>query len=106
SAAELAEASAMQAAPSHDFPWSRVMRSRSVIAILVIVFCYVYVYNFFQTWFHTFLVKGRGFSESGLLLSALPFIVAASANLAGGLASDALAARLGAGRGRRVIGVG
>ena len=26
-------------------------------------FCYVYVYTFFQTWFHTFLVRGRGFSE-------------------------------------------
>ena len=41
-------------------------------------FCYVYVYNFFQTWFHTFLVKGRGFSEGSLVLSALPYIVAAS----------------------------
>ena len=103
--AELLEASAMQAAPLHKFPWARVMRSRSVIAILMIVFCYVYVYNFFQTWFHTFLVKGRGFSEASLLLSALPFIVAASANLAGGFASDALAAKLGAGRGRRIIGM-
>jgi MFS family permease len=106
SAAELKEASAMQAAPSHDFPWARVLRSRSVIAVLAIVFCYVYVYNFFQTWFHTFLVKGRGFSEGSLVFSALPFVVAASANLAGGFASDALAAKLGASRGRRVIGVG
>jgi MFS transporter, ACS family, glucarate transporter len=104
--AELREASAMQSAPSHDFPWRRVLRSRSVIAILAIVFCYVYVYNFFQTWFHTFLVKGRGFSESSLVLSALPFLVAASANLAGGFASDALAAKFGASRGRRIIGVG
>jgi hypothetical protein len=33
-------------------------------AILAVAFCYVYVYNFFQTWFHTFLVRGRNFTES------------------------------------------
>jgi MFS family permease len=103
--AELSEASAMQSAPSHAFQWASVLRSRSVIAILAIAFCYIYVYNFFQTWFHTFLVKGRGFSEGSLVLSALPFLVAASANLAGGFASDALAAKLGARRGRRLIGM-
>ena len=67
-------------------------------------FCYVYVYNFFQTWFHTFLVKGRGFSETGLLLSTLPFIVAVFANLTGGIASDALVRKLGKKRGRRTLG--
>jgi predicted MFS family arabinose efflux permease len=76
-----------------------------VLAMLATAFCYVYVYNFFQTWFHTFLVKGRGFSETGLLLSALPYIVAIFANLAGGAASDALVRKLGARRGRRTIGV-
>jgi predicted MFS family arabinose efflux permease len=72
--------------------------------MLGVAFCYIYVYNFFQTWFHTFLVRGRGFSEATLLLSALPFVVAACANLAGGAASDALVRRLGAKRGRRLIG--
>ena len=72
--------------------------------MLGVAFCYVYVYTFFQTWFHTFLVRGRGFSEANLLLSALPYVVAACANLAGGAASDALVRRLGAKRGRRVIG--
>ena len=33
-------------------------------AVLGLAFCYIYVYNFFQTWFHTFLVRGRGFSEA------------------------------------------
>jgi len=53
---------------------------------------------------YTFLVRGRGFSEANLFLSALPFVVAAFANLAGGAASDAFARRLGAKRGRRLIG--
>ena len=68
-------------------------------------FCYVYVYNFFQTWFHTFLVKGRGFTEGSLVFSALPYVVAAFANLTGGAASDALVRRLGPKRGRRSIGI-
>jgi len=94
------------AAASHAFPWSAASRSGSVWALLGVAFCYIYVYNFFQTWFHTFLVKGRGFTEATLLLSALPFLVAVVANLAGGAASDALARRLGAKRGRRFIGTG
>jgi MFS transporter, ACS family, glucarate transporter len=92
------------AAPGHAFPWRLARRSVTVWSLLGLAFCYVYVYNFFQTWFHTFLVRGRGFSESTLLLSALPFLVAACANLGGGAASDALVRRLGAKRGRRLIG--
>jgi len=91
-------------AASHVFPWRAAFRSNTVLSLIALAFCYVYVYNFFQTWFHTFLVRGRGFSEANLLLSALPYVVAAGANLAGGAASDALVRRLGAKRGRRVIG--
>jgi ACS family glucarate transporter-like MFS transporter len=95
--------------PHHDghagFPWRAAARSPTVWATLGVAFCYIYVYNFFQTWFHTFLVRGRGFSEATLLLSALPFVVAAFSNLAGGVASDRLVQRLGRTRGRRAIGV-
>jgi len=88
----------------HHFPWRAALRSPSVLALLGTAFCYVYVYNFFQTWFHTFLVKGRGFSEETLLLSALPYVVAACANLGGGAVSDALVRKLGLKRGRRALG--
>jgi MFS family permease len=89
----------------HSFPWRTALRSPSALALLGTAFCYVYVYNFFQTWFHTFLVKGRGFSETGLMLSALPYVVAALANLTGGAVSDALVRRLGRTWGRRTLGV-
>jgi MFS transporter, ACS family, glucarate transporter len=91
-------------ASDHLFSWRTAFRSSTLRAMMATAFCYVYVYNFFQTWFHTFLVKGRGFSETSLLLSALPFIVAVFANLTGGLASDALVRKLGPKRGRRTIG--
>jgi len=97
-------AASRASAAGHAFPWRLAYRSNTVWSIRGRAFCYVYVYNFLQTWFHTFLVRGRGFSEGNLLLSALPYVVAAGANLAGGAASDALVRRLGAKRGRRVIG--
>ena len=105
SAAELSETAHLPPAPTHGFPWTIALRSESVLAMMGTAFCYVYVYTFFQTWFHTFLVKGRGFSEGSLVLSALPYAVAACANLAGGAVSDALVRRLGVKWGRRSLGV-
>ena len=63
------------------------------------------LYSFFQTWLHTFLVRGRGFGEASLLLSAMPYTVGAGANLLGGTASDALVRRLGPTWGRRTLGL-
>ena len=105
SQSELEETSGLPPAPAHGFPWQIALRSESVLAILGTAFCYVYVYSFFQTWFHTFLVKGRGFSEGSLALSALPYAIAACANVAGGAVSDALVRRLGVKWGRRSIGM-
>jgi MFS transporter, ACS family, glucarate transporter len=93
------------AVQTHGFPWRLALRSESVLAMLGAAFCYVYVYSFFQTWLHTFLVRGRGFTEGGLMLSALPYVLAAGANLAGGAASDALVRRLGRTWGRRSLGI-
>jgi sugar phosphate permease len=66
---------------------------------------YGYTLYFFQSWFPTYLVKGRGFSETGLLLSSLPFFLGAAANGCGGFASDALVRRLGLKWGRRSLGL-
>jgi len=99
------EEAAALPAHGHHFPWRAALRSPSVLAVMGTALCYVYVYNFFQTWFHTFLVKGRDFTEESLLLSALPYVVAACANLGGGVVSDALAKRMGVRKGRRALGV-
>src|SRR5205823_9357693 len=63
SSEELRETASSPASPSHGFPWRIALRSGNVLAVMGMAFCYIYVYTFFQTWFHTFLVKGRGFSE-------------------------------------------
>jgi sugar phosphate permease len=101
---ERAEGAAQHSA-HRSFPWRIALRNTSVLAMIGTAACYVYVYNFFQTWFHTFLVKGRGFSEGALWLSALPYVVAACTNLTGGAASDALVLRFGLKRGRQTLGV-
>jgi len=94
------------ASSGHSFPWRSAFRSQTAIALLALAFCYVYVFNFFQTWFQTFLVKGRGFTETGVLLSTLPYAVAVFATLSGGAVSDALVRKLGLRRGRRALGAG
>ncbi len=98
------ERSAVPVPTSYRFPWPMALRSKSVLALSGTAFCYLYAYNFFQTWFHTFLEKGRGVSESGLWLSALPYVLAVGANLGGGATSDALVRRFGLKNGRRTPG--
>jgi len=102
---ELAELPAPIAQSHRSLPWSDALRSGNFWAVIVCAFSYIYSYNFFQTWFHTWLVRARGFSEQGLLLSSLPYIVAACANLAGGLASHLLVRSVGLKWGRCALGV-
>ena len=54
---------------------------------------------------HTFLVRGRGFSEGALLLSTGPALLGACGNVCGGFLSDALVRRLGLKWGRRSVGL-
>jgi MFS family permease len=88
-----------------SLPWACAISSGNFWAVMICAFSCVYTYNFFQTWFHTYLVKARGFSEKDLLLSSLPFVVAVCANLAGGLASHLLVRRIGLKWGRCALGV-
>lgn len=85
-------------------PWTIALRSKNFWAMMIAAFGAVYTFNFFQSWFHTYLVKARGFSEKDLLLSSLPFLVAACANLSGGLASHLLVLRFGLKWGRCALG--
>jgi MFS family permease len=92
--------------PAHQrLPWSDALRSANMWAVLGVALCYMYTFYFFQSWFHTYLVKALGFSEKNLLLSSLPYFVAAAANCAGGLLSNALVKRIGLKWGRCSIGL-
>ena len=105
SQAELEETRGLVAKAHQGLPWKIALRSGNMWTTMGVAFCYVYTLYFFQSWFHTYLVKARGYSEHDLLLSSLPFLVGACANFGGGLASNVLVRRLGLTWGRRSIGV-
>jgi ACS family glucarate transporter-like MFS transporter len=104
-AIELAEAPAPIAHTHRSLPWATALRSANFWSVLAIAFCYIYTFSFFQTWFHTYLVKAHGFSEKDLLLTALPYLLAGIANFSGGLVSNLLVKRIGLTWGRRSIGI-
>jgi MFS family permease len=103
--AEIEEIGKHSFANNHTLPWAVVLRSTNVWAIMLVAFSYVFALYFFISWLHTFLVKGRGFTEGDLLLSMAPAILGAAGNVCGGFVSDALVRRLGLKWGRRAVGL-
>jgi len=87
----------------HTLPWRSALRSRNLWAILLSGFSYRYGIYFFQFWLPTYLVSGRGYSETSLLLTTWLFAGGAVANVTGGWASDALVKRLGLKAARRTV---
>jgi MFS transporter, ACS family, glucarate transporter len=103
--AEIEEIGERSYADNHHLPWGVVLRSANLWALLLVALCYVYGLYFFISWLHTFLVKGRGFSEGDLLLSMAPAVLGAGGNVGGGFLSDALVRRFGLKWGRRGVGL-
>jgi len=87
----------------HALPWRSALRSRNLWAILLSGFSYRYGIYFFQFWLPTYLMSGRGYSETALLLTTWLFAGGAIANVTGGWASDALVKRLGLKAARRTV---
>jgi predicted MFS family arabinose efflux permease len=81
------------------------MASQDLWAIMALTFGYVYTMSFYQTWLHTYLVKGHAFDERALSLSALPYLSGAVANVLGGLTCDWLVLRVGLKWSRRGTGM-
>jgi MFS family permease len=103
--AELEELRGTSIHKHEGLPWGVALRSGNLWRLMAIAACYVYALSFFQSWFQTYLVRGRGYSEGDLVLSSLPYLVGAGGNLAGGITSDWLVRRLGLRTGRRMVGV-
>jgi ACS family glucarate transporter-like MFS transporter len=85
--------------------WRPILMNRNLWLLMALAFAYVYTMGFYQIWFHTYLVKGRGFSERALAWSALPYAFGAAGNLLGGLSCDWLARRTGMKWSRRGVGI-
>jgi len=86
-------------------PYGRLLRVKQLWLIVVMYFCYAWGSWFFFGWFPVWLVKGAGFSESEMaVFSALPFVLGAAGNVAGGFLSDRMVAAYGVKTARRVVG--
>lgn len=105
SQAELEETRDVVVKVRHQLPWKVARRSGDLWAAMGVAVGNQYALYFFLSWFQTYLVKARGYSENALLLSSVPFLVGACASYGGGLASHALVKRLGLKWGRRSIGL-
>lgn len=94
-------------APSavHSLDWRPLYRSTQIWIIILMYGFYAWGSWFYFSWLHTYLVKGRGFSESQMALaSSLPFLLGCLANIAGGYLSDFAVRHLGLRRGRTILG--
>jgi MFS transporter, ACS family, glucarate transporter len=96
-----------EASPSShaEMPWAELLRSRQFWIILAMAWCYGWGAIFFLSWFPTYLEKARGLSEKELTYcAALPFVMGAIGNLAGGAITDRLSRAYGLKTGRRLVG--
>ncbi len=86
-------------------PWRIILRKKTFWMVCAMYWFYVWGSWFFFSWLHTYLVKGRGFSDAEMgFASALPFVLGMFANVAGGYISDLLTKKYGTYIGRSVIG--
>lgn len=100
-----AEKAADEVASPHKWTWRMLLTNRTFWAMSLSVFLSSYYWYFVLTWAPSYLILSRGFSTLGMgrVLSAALFVMAA-VNVVAGLASDKLAARIGAFRARLWFG--
>jgi sugar phosphate permease len=102
---ELAEIDVESSATHARLPWGIALRRWNFWKILLMYHTYCWGAYFYLSWLHTYLERGRGFSEGEMAVaSTLPFIAGIGGNLFGGWLSDRLTISHGLRIGRRVVG--
>jgi MFS transporter, ACS family, glucarate transporter len=88
----------------HAVPWSRIFRSRGILALTLSYFSYGYVAWLFFAWFYIYLATVRGLNlKSSALYSVFPFIAMTVGCLLGGVVNDWISAHYGLRRGRCLL---
>ena len=87
-------------------PIGRLLRSGNFWAILGMYHFFCYASNWYLFWTASYLSTEKGWESSELAAyTALPFVLAAFANIASGSLSDRLVPRIGLVWGRRAVGM-
>lgn len=88
-----------------SLPWGQALRSRNLWIIMAMYHTYCWGSYFYLSWLHTYLVKGRGFTEGEMqYYAALPPLCGVFGNISGGLLTDWLVKRRGLRVGRVTVG--
>ena len=88
-------------------PWKLLRSSPRLVLLLGVSFGYTVMWQFYITWFPTYLIEERGFDlETASFLAGLPFLFGVATNWAGGLLADGLSRRMPPMRARRIVGFG
>ena len=83
--------------------WS-AFKSSNLWFLLGMYVCYAVGAYFFQSWFHTYLEKGRHIAKDQLIwASSIPYLLAAIGCFTGGWLSDKACVRFGKKWGRRIV---
>jgi len=86
-------------------PWSAILLSRPLLSLLAVAFSVTFLWQFFITWFPTYLMEKRGFTlGEAAVYASLPFAFGIAANWIGGLTTDALSRRYDPRTGRTILG--
>jgi MFS transporter, ACS family, glucarate transporter len=85
--------------------WRSVIRKPNFWKLLFAYHGYAWGSFFYLSWLHTYLQKGRGFTEDEMTIwSSIPFFCGALGCILGGTISDYLVRKRGLRFGRRVVG--
>jgi cyanate permease len=96
---------AVEQAALHGMPWSKLFRSRNILALCVMYFPNSFVIYFCITWLPTYLTEQHGFTATRLaFLTALPLFSSVVGDLFGGVIMDVVTKRLGLRAGRCGVG--
>jgi predicted MFS family arabinose efflux permease len=88
-----------------SLPWGQALRSWNLWKIMLMYHTYCWGGYFYLSWLHTYLQKGRGFTEGEMkIYSMLPFLAGACGNMVGGSVSDIMVRKFGLKLGRTVVG--
>jgi len=85
--------------------WGMLLRSRPLLSLLAVAFGYTFMWQFYITWFPTYLMEKRGFTlaQAGSY-AGLPFLFGLIGNALGGWVTDRISRRFGIRAGRLSLG--